>query len=266
MTNTPNISSLDNSLVADYIKEVISCCNPEDGFIYFANKFAKCIHPVHGQHDVSLYGFQEDFLKNVHSERVSVNMLPRQMGKTLCTAVYIAWRMIFLNNETIVVTGPKVSFSKQLLEQVRFILDRCPAWLKSSLIVDNKTELKLSNGSRLYAKSFDPNSVKGLSLSFLFVDEAGSIETRKMNEFLQSVYPALYSTKGQLAITSTPGFDDKAFNEIWKISQEKDSMFTGFKASWQDHPERDTAWKSMVVNQIGQAAFEREYECIFNDS
>lgn len=262
MTNKPNISSLDNSLVADYVREVINCCNPEDGFLYFANKFARGLHPVHGEQDVTLYGFQRDLLKNIHDSRVSVNMLPRQMGKSLCTAIYIAWRMLFLDHENIVVTGPKVSFSTQLLAQIRFILDKCPGWLKPSFTVDNKTELRLSNGSRVLAKSFDPNSIKGLTVSFLFVDEAGTIETRKMNEFLQAVYPSLHGSRGQMAITSTPGFDDKAFSELWKIAQEEDSMFTGFKASWQEHPDRDDAWARTVFNQVGPAIFEREYECI----
>lgn len=263
MITSDMITSLDNSLVAQQVQETMNCYNPDNGFIYFANKYANCVHPLHGLQKVTLYNFQEELLTHIHNRRVSVNMLPRQMGKTLCTAIYIAWRMLFLDNETIAVTGPRVRFSQDLIEKVRFIIDRCPTWLKHSVVVDNKHEIRLSNGSRVLAKSFEPNSFRGLSIDFLFVDEAGCLEERKMNDFLHAVYPVVSSTKGKIAITSSPGTDTSAFKSLWKLSQDKDTVFAGYKANWYDHPERDTRWKNSVVSHIGQEAFEREYECKF---
>lgn len=95
ITDSLGISSLDNSLVAAHAREVINCCNLEDGFIYFANKFAKNQYPVYQSHDITLHGFQEDYLRHIHANRMSISKLPRQMGKSLCMAIYIAWRLIF---------------------------------------------------------------------------------------------------------------------------------------------------------------------------
>src|SRR6056297_2891222 len=147
MQNTPNISSLENSLIADYVLETINCCDPNDGFLYFANKFAKCIHHQHGVTDVSLYGFQKDYLKHIHKSKYSVNVIARQMGKTLCSAIYIAWRVLFLGCQNIVITSSKLAMAQEILERVKFILNNCPEWLKPSVKVDNKNTLTLGNGS-----------------------------------------------------------------------------------------------------------------------
>jgi len=264
MQNTPNISSLENSLIADYLQETVKCCDPEDGFIYFANKFAKCIHIQNGLTDVTLYGFQEDYLKHIHGSKYSVNVMARQTGKTLCAAIYIAWRLLFLSNQMIVVTSSKNRMAQELLERVKFILEHCPVWLKPSFSVANKGTLTLNNGSSVITSTLDIGSFRGRSRSidFLYCDEVAFVDSRKVNELLHAVIPTM-TQKGNIALTSTPKTDNDAFAALWKIANEADSTFKGFKATWRDHPEWDDKWKNYYSQLMPVEQFKKEYECIF---
>jgi hypothetical protein len=264
ITKALQISSLKHSLVAEYIQQIIKCCNPHDGFIYFANTFAKCVHPAYGVSNLNLYEFQQSYLKNIHNEQFSVNMLGRQMGKSLATAVYIAWRLIFLDGQTVAVTGLKHRDAQEILNKVRFILDNCPDWLKPRYAVNNKNQLQLSNGSKVIAITFEPNYFKGHALNFLYVDEVEGMPIHKVNELLEGIAPTMANSGGHIAMTSSHWSDSGALKTLWDISKQKGAMLSSFKAEWSEHPDRDDAWKNSIVKQIGQAAFEKEHGCIFN--
>lgn len=168
----------------------------------------------------------------------------------------------FLDNKTIVITGPKLRNSNDLIEKVKYILKQCPAWLVPGIVVDSKSTLRLSNGAALLSRSYEASNFRGLNIDFLFVDETCGIPSQKVNELIQTVVPAMVPHNGGIAITATPGDHTEAFNTIWKSSQEKDSIFAGFSATWRDHPDRDDSWKQSIVNRMGQATFDKEYECI----
>jgi|AntDeeMinimDraft_6_1070357.scaffolds.fasta_scaffold01314_10 phage terminase large subunit-like protein len=243
------------------IKKFLKCADPVDGFLYFIEQFVKYVNPATGVQNLRLCDFQKDLLKNIHNEKISVNMLPRQMGKTLCAAAYIAWRLLFLEHENIVIASHRLMASEQILETVRLIIERCPSMLNPGFSVSNKRSLILTNGSKLLAKTLEPDNLRGMSISFLFVDEAGVMSEHKMHEFLSSAYPSIVGSRGKIAFTSTPGEKDSGFNLLWQNAQNKNSGFAKFKAEWFDHPERDEQWKDTIVNQVGEEVFRKEYEC-----
>jgi len=92
-------------------------------------------------------------------------------------------------------------------------------------------------------------------------------------EFWTSISPTL-ATGGRAIITSTPNSDEDTFATIWKQAEEKFDAhgnenelgingFHSFVAQWDEHPDRDEAWKEEEIGRIGEEKFRREYGCEF---
>jgi hypothetical protein len=92
-------------------------------------------------------------------------------------------------------------------------------------------------------------------------------------EFWTSISPTL-ATGGRAIITSTPNSDEDTFATIWKQAEQKFDEhgneqevgvngFFAFRASWDEHPDRDQAWMQTEVGRIGEEKFRREYGCEF---
>ena len=71
------------------ILELMKCMEPDDGYMYFARKFATIQHPVRGKLIFDPFEYQERLLASYHNYRFNINMLPRQTGKTTCAAALL---------------------------------------------------------------------------------------------------------------------------------------------------------------------------------
>ena len=104
-------------------------------------------------------------------------------------------------------------------------------------------------------------------------DEFSFVQPNIATAFWSSISPTL-STGGRAIITSTPNSDEDMFATIWKESQDKTDEFGnvredglgrngfyGFRAYWQEHPDRDEEWKQRELNKIGEELFRREFAC-----
>jgi len=261
MKDNLTISPLHNSYVEDYVKRVEMCLDPDEGFLHFAYLYAKITNPTTGLQHVRLYDFQCNYLRNMHKEKCSINMMARQMGKTTCAAIYIAWRALFFSNQNIAVASNRSVSSKELLNTIRTIIENCPKDLMPGIKVNNKTELTLDNGSRSLAKIARANDFKGMTLNFLYLDEFAFVDQKEASAFLYAVLPSIVS-QGQLAISSTPNQTNDSFAKIWTEAQKQNASFKPFRAIWSEHPDRDSNWKNIQVSIMGQSAFNKEYECI----
>jgi len=75
-----------------------------------------------------------------------------------------------------------------------------------------KTKLEFSNGSTIEAFPNSPETVRGLTLDLLIVDEASYIEDDRA--LYDAIVFALGTTNGRFIATSTPGSRDSLFYEM----------------------------------------------------
>jgi phage FluMu gp28-like protein len=75
-----------------------------------------------------------------------------------------------------------------------------------------KTKLEFSNGSTIEAFPNSPETVRGLTLDLLVVDEMSYIEDDR--DLYDAVVYSLGTTNGRLIATSTPGSRDSLFYEM----------------------------------------------------
>ena len=257
----------------EQIVDLQSCMDPDEGYLYFARKFAFIQHPVRGKLLFDPYEYQLRLMHSYHNYRFNINMMPRQTGKTTCAAIYLAWYAMFNPDQTILVAAHKYTGAQEIMSRIRYIYESCEDHIRAGVTSYNKQSIEFENGSRIVAQTTTGNTGRGMSISLLYCDEFAFVQPNIAEEFWTSISPTL-ATGGRAIITSTPNSDEDTFATIWKQAENKfdehgneqelgSNGFHSFIAHWSEHPDRDEKWKATEVGRIGEEKFRREYGCEF---
>ena len=237
----------------DQIVDLQSCMDPDEGYLYFARKFAFIQHPVQGKLLFDPYEYQLRLMHSYHNYRFNINMMPRQTGKTTCAAIYLAWYAMFNPDQTILVAAHKYTGAQEIMSRIRYIYESCEDHIRAGVTSYNKQSIEFENGSRIVAQTTTGNTGRGMSISLLYCDEFAFVQPNIAEEFWTSISPTL-ATGGRAIITSTPNSDEDTFATIWKQAENKfdehgneqelgSNGFHSFIAHWSEHPDRDEEWK-----------------------
>tara|TARA_B100001287_G_scaffold238423_2_gene211879 strand:- start:2640 stop:4220 length:1581 start_codon:yes stop_codon:yes gene_type:complete len=257
----------------DQVQDLMKCMDQKEGYLYFARKFAYIQHPVQGKLLFDPYEYQLRLLHSYHSYRFNINMMPRQTGKTTCAAIYLAWYAMFIPDQTILIAAHKYTGAQEIMARIRYVYETCPDHIRAGVTSYNKGSIEFENGSRIVSQTTTGNTGRGMSISLLYCDEFAFVMPNIAEEFWTSISPTL-ATGGRAIITSTPNSDEDTFATIWKQAEQKFDEhgnesevgingFHSFRASWEEHPDRDEKWKIAEVGRIGEEKFRREYGCEF---
>ena len=257
----------------EQIADLVACMDPDEGYLYFARKFAYIQHPVKGKLLFDPYEYQLRLMHSYHSYRFNINMMPRQTGKTTCASIYLAWYAMFNPDQTVLVAAHKYTGAQEIMSRIRFVYETCPDHIRAGVTSYNKGSIEFENGSRIVAQTTTGNTGRGMSISLLYCDEFAFVQPNIAEEFWTSISPTL-ATGGRAIITSTPNSDEDTFATIWKQAEQKFDEygneqelgingFHSFIAQWHEHPDRDEVWKKEEIGRIGEEKFRREYGCEF---
>jgi intein/homing endonuclease len=141
------------------------------------------------------------------------------------------------------------------------------------------TEIYTSKLSKIYdIFNSESHIILANGLNSHQCDEFSFVMTSKQTDFWTSISPTL-STGGGCIITSTPRTDEDQFAKIWFGATDTTDEFgnpneTGvgkngfyaFKVTWDQHPDRDEAWKQEFMTKLGEARFRQEMNCVTRDT
>jgi len=266
------------------ISEFIKCQNDP---VYFINNYVK-INTFEGEKSFKLYDYQEDLIRHFHENQFSICIAPRQSGKSLDGVAYILHHIIFNDYVTAGIFSYNRDSSRNLLDLLREMLSKLPDWLKPKVIISNKKDLELENGSRVLAPIvnsrciYDRRTVKAIKYDISLLNEFAFVPDEVANDFWHSVAPVIFSSsKSKLIITSTPKFSHKLkeiineegnpetiivptlFYKLWSDANLQANEFNPIRIYWHQHPDRDEKWKAETIARIGEDAWSHEYECKF---
>jgi hypothetical protein len=255
------------------IEDLAACMDPDEGYLHFARHFAYIQHPVQGKLMFNPYEYQLRLMHSYHNYRFNINMMPRQTGKTTCAAIYLAWYAMFNSDQTILIAAHKYTGAQEIMARIRYVYETCPDHIRAGVTSYNKGSIEFENGSRIVSQTTTGNTGRGMSISLLYCDEFAFVMPNIAEEFWTSISPTL-ATGGRAIITSTPNSDEDTFATIWKQAEQKFDEhgnesdvgingFHSFRASWEEHPDRDEEWKTAEIGRIGEEKFRREYGCEF---
>lgn len=239
--------------------------------IYFIERYCQIVSIDHGYIKFKLYDYQKKLIRLIHNNRQVIAKFPRQSGKTTTNAAYLLWYIIVNEVKTVGILAHKASGAREVLERTKQMYESLPLWIQQGVKVWNKGSIELGNGCKVVAAATTSSAIRGLTISFLLLDEFAFIPSNNADEFFDSVYPTISSGKtSKISIFSTP----KGMNHFYRMWQEATvgrmqgtklvkSEFVPIEIAWNDIPGRDEAFMQKTINTIGLDSWNQEYATEF---
>jgi hypothetical protein len=185
---------------------------------------------------------------------------------TTTTAAFILMYIMFNEDKKVAMVANKQTSSKEILDRIKLMYDYLPMWLKPGIKVWNKYSIEFENGCMIIASATSASSIRGQSIALLYIDEFAFIEQHLVEEFIESTFPVIASSKlARIIISSTPKGKNH-FYRFYKNAMDGKSVFKPTSIEWYEVPGRDMAWRTEKIMELGsQETFDQEYGGEFID-
>jgi len=231
--------------------------------IYFATHYIKIISLDEGLVPFDMYDFQKEILRDFHENRFNIAKLPRQTGKSTTVVAYLLYYAIFFDSVNIGILANKASTARELLGRLQLAYENLPKWMQHGILVWNKGNVELENGSKILAASTSASAVRGMSFNILFLDEFAFVPNHVAEQFFASVYPTITSGKStKVIIISTPNGMNH-FYKMWEDARRNKNEYITNEVHWSQVPGRDAKWKEETIKNTSPRQFAQEFECDF---
>ena len=226
--------------VALQIEEYVKCKKDP---VYFTRNYVKIVSLDEGLVPFKMWDFQEELIQKFHNSRFNIAKLPRQTGKSTTVVSYLLHYILFNDNVNIGILANKASTARDLLARLATAYENLPKWIQQGVVVWNKGNIELENGSKILAASTSASAVRGMSFNIIFLDEFAFVPNHIADSFFASVYPTITSGKStKVIIISTPqGMNH--FYKMWVDATEGRSTYKPLEVHWSMVPGRDQKWK-----------------------
>ena len=242
------------------VQEWIKC---KDDPLYFACKYMQIINLDEGLVPFEMYDFQKKILMDFHENRFNIAKLPRQTGKSTTVVAYLLHYAIFNDSVNIGILANKASTARELLGRLQLAYENLPKWIQHGILVWNKGNVELENGSKILAASTSASAVRGMSFNILFLDEFAFVPNHVAEQFFASVYPTITSGKStKVIIISTPNGMNH-FYKTWEDARRGKNGYVTNEVHWSQVPGRDAKWKEETLRNTSKRQFAQEFECDF---
>ena len=242
------------------VKEWIKC---KEDPLYFACNYMQIINLDEGLVPFTMYDFQKEILMDFHNNRFNIAKLPRQTGKSTTVVAYLLHYAIFNDSVNIGILANKASTARELLGRLQLAYENLPKWMQHGILVWNKGNVELENGSKILAASTSASAVRGMSFNILFLDEFAFVPNHVAEQFFASVYPTITSGKStKVIIISTPNGMNH-FYKMWEDARNGKNDYVTNEVHWSQVPGRDAKWKAETLKNTSKRQFAQECECDF---
>jgi len=244
----------------EQVEEYLKC---REDPVYFAQNYVKIVTLDKGLQPFKTYDFQEKLINNFHENRFNICKMPRQTGKSTTCVSYLLHYAIFNDSVNIGILANKATTARELLSRLSTAYENLPKWMQQGILVWNKGNIELENGSKILAASTSASAVRGMSFNILFLDEFAFVPNHIADSFFASVYPTITSGKStKVIIVSTPhGMNH--FYRLWTDAEKGRNEYVPTDVHWSEVPGRDSVWKEQTIANTSEQQFKIEFECEF---
>lgn len=252
-----------------HIEELKRC---KEDLYYFKDNYVK-IRTKDGVNFPETRPYQIEFLDSILDEESegTVSLQGRQAGKSVTTAIYLAWEFIFTENINIGICANKGSLAREFLNNVKMILEFLPMWLRVGVTVWNKGSISSESNTRILTDVPNQNSFRGFSINILVIDEVAFIKSTIWNEFADSIFPSQSSLswKKNILISTPNGLNH--WKTICDKAKSGESGYLFHFVDWRDVPRFDNKgrqltaeeFKNKIIRKNGITFFNQNYACEF---
>jgi len=245
----------------DFEKSEIKKCAKD--ITYFANNYAT-VMTDEGLRTIKLRDYQSEMIEGFVDNRFNITLAARQIGKTITSAIFIAWYLLFNIDKNALILSNKFETTKEIIDKAKVILEHLPFFLKPGILKYDVSNMKFDNGCRLVGQSTTAKAGISFTIHLLFLDEFAHVQENIVKSFFENVYPTLSSSQvSRIIITSTPNGFNK-FYELYDGAVRGENDFHPYKVDWWQVPGRDEAWQQREIANLGggikgEEAFNRQY-------
>ena len=226
--------------------------------IYFIENYIKIISLDEGLVPFKLYGYQDELITHFDESRFSIVLACRQSGKSITACAYLVWYLLFQPEQTIAILANKGSTAREMLARITTMLEHVPFFLQPGTKVLNKGSIEFENDSRIIASATGANSIRGMSVNLLYLDEFAFVDNAE--QFYTSTYPVVTSGgKSKVIITSTANGIGNMYHKLYEGAQNKKNEYIPYTVNWWDVPGRDEKWKESTIANTSELQFEQEF-------
>ena len=244
----------------DQVKEFALCALDP---VYFIENHVKIVNVDEGLIPFAMRPYQQNMVNTFHENRFTIAKMPRQVGKTSTTVGYMLWCVLFNDNYNIAILANKGALAREILSRIQLAYEYLPNWLQQGIIIWNRGNIELENGSKILAGSTSSSAVRGSSYNLIFLDEFAFVPTNMAYSFFMSTYPTISSgSTTKVIIVSTPN-GLNLFYKMWMDAIEKRSLYKPLEIHWSDVPGRDEKWREETIRNTSEEQFAQEFECEF---
>lgn len=188
-------------------------------------------------------GYQKKFL--LDKSQFVVARWSRQSGKTLALSVRALYTVLSSPDNAVAILAPSLRQGRLLIRRMAVFLQKLPKqWVEGRLL---KTRFSFVNGSTIEAYPNSPETVRGLTLRLLIMDEANYVEDDKA--LYDAVIYSLATTNGSFVATSTPGTRDSLFYQMCSNNDDY-SDFSRHHVSFHDALEPKGPLRKAIVERL----------------
>jgi hypothetical protein len=229
------------------------------------SKFFYIVNLDEGKQPIKLYPYQKRLLKALVEHRFNVVLSSRQIGKTTLLTIFALWMICFTDDYRVLLIANKEKTAINIFKRIRLAYEMLPNYMKPGVVNYAKTDMELANGSSIGISTTTSDAARGESINCLLIDEAAYIPHEFMDDFWESVYPVITSSKkSKIFMLSTPNGVGNLFYNIYTGATDNENGWHHERVDWWDVPGRDEAWKEATVKALGsQDAFDQEYGNVF---
>ena len=258
----PNLkrSNVNINYTKEQLEEYIKCAKDP---VYFIEEYIQIVNVDKGLVPFKLYSFQNEMVTAFQKERFVINKLPRQSGKSTTVTAYMLWLILFHDTQSIAILANKGSLARDLLGKIQLAYEHLPKWLQQGIVVWNKGNIELENGSKILASATSSSAIRGGSFNLIFLDEFAFVSNNIAENFFASVYPTISSGETtKVIIVSTPNGLNH-FYKLWSDATDKKNQYKPIEVNWDQIPGRDEKWKAETISNTSEEQFRQEFECEF---
>ena len=253
----PNVKKdgVNEQWTPDLIQEYKKCMVDP---VYFVEHYCKVISLDEGIVNFKLYPYQRKMFQQFQENRFNVVLACRQSGKSISACAYLLWYALFNPEKTVAILANKGQTAGEMLSRITLMLENIPFFIQPGSKAVNKRSLEFSNNSRIIASATSGNSIRGMSVNLLYLDEFAFVE--RASEFYTSTYPVISAGKDtKVIVTSTANGIGNQFHKIWEGAVQGINEFSSFRVDWWDVPGRDDEWKQQTIANTSQLQFDQEF-------
>ena len=211
-----------------------------DDASYFINEYCMIYNATdRGWVRFELWDAQRDTLKAIQDSLLSLVLKARQLGLSWLTLCYALWLMRFHPAVAVLIFSKRDEEAIELLERLRGINQRLPAWMQTTVASSSKHELAMSNGSS--AKAFPTTGGRSYTGSLVIVDEADFVQD--LDTLLNAVKPTI-DAGGQMIMISTvdKSQPESPFKRIYRAAKRGKTEWKAIFLPWHARPGRTAQW------------------------